>query len=452
MSRILKVNGDYRLQVAAGSSVPLSTVAITDTGGTFTCAFFTNGLVVGQAITITGTLSAGTILGTANYTNSAIFYIITTNGSTAFTLSATLGGAAIATTSSSGAITGTTFVVNSQGNIILDAQYNGKVTVLGDLDVKGTTTYIESTVTEIKDNILQLNYGQTGNGISSANSYVSGIEVQRGNYSAAQILFNEQVNHYDSLSGAQTTTNTAGSWSLKTAAGSTGGLQLRAIVSDGLSDIAFDMLSTTVKLAIVNVGGTIGVAGHNLETSGTNYGALNLQSYHVPNIKYLNNYVLSTYTGTPAGGQGVALTDRVMFPVVAGTTIANANASIKVSTGNIVFQVSQYTYATVDADGMTAGYVRMGGGNLINPQANTITNTSSNNLIITANNGYVEINAVTQLDNVTTSVTYNSNGTQIYSSSTVGPAKTGIYFVNASNQTKDELVSRSRAVLLSILL
>ena len=105
MSRILKVNGDYRLQVAAGSSVPLSTVAITDTGGTFTCAFFTNGLVVGQAITITGTLSAGTILGTANYTNSAIFYIITTDGSTTFTLSATLGGAAIATTSSSGAIT-----------------------------------------------------------------------------------------------------------------------------------------------------------------------------------------------------------------------------------------------------------------------------------------------------------------------------------------------------------
>jgi len=336
--------------------------------------------------------------------------------------------------------------VQSGGYIILDAQSTGTVTVLGNLDVKGTTTYIENTNTEIKDNIIQLNYGQTGNGISSANSYVSGIEVERGNYSAAQILFNEQVNHYDSLAGAEIT----GTWTLKTAGGTTEGLQLRTVVSDGLSDLAFDMLGSSHLLSIVNAGGTIGVAGHTITTSASNYGSSNLQPWHIPNVQYLQNYVLSTYVN--GGLQGVALTDKVMYPPTAGTTISNANSSIEANTGSIVFQISQYTYATVDSNGVTAGYVRIGGGNLISSQANTITNTSSNNLIITANNGYIEINAVTQLDNVGTSVTYNNTGTQIYSSSTVGPAKTGIYFTNASNHTPDELVSRNRAVLLSILL
>jgi len=142
-----------------------------------------------------------------------------------------------------------------------------------------------------------------------------------------------------------------------------------------------------------------------------------------------------------------------MYPVASTTTIANANSSIEANATNIVFQINQVSYATVSSNGITAGYVQIGGGSSGVPQWNTITNTSSNNLIITANNGYVELKAVTQLDNVSTSVTYNSTGTQIYSSATVGPGKTGIYFANASgSQTPDELISRNRAVLLSILL
>lgn len=330
-------------------------------------------------------------------------------------------------------------------SIILDTQSTGTVTVLGNLDVKGTTSYIESTNTEIKDNIIQLNYGQTGNGISSANSYVSGIEVERGNYSAAQILFNEQVNHYDALSGTEVT----GTWVATTAGGTLEGIQIRTLASDALADLAFDLQGGTHALAIVNSGGINGVSGHNLAADGANYGALALQPYHIPNVAYLNNYVASTYSGS---GQGTAIVDLVLYPATNGTTASNADTSIQAGSTNILFQVAQSTISTINSNGLTTGYVRIGGGLSTSAQYNTITNTSSNNLIITANNGYVEINAVTQLDNVSTSVTYNSTGTQIYSSSTVGPAKTGIYFTNASNQTSDELISRNRAVLLSILL
>jgi len=104
--------------VALTSSPALSTVAITGTAGQFSCASYST-LYVGQAITINGTLSAGTINGSATVT-AQTFYIIATNGTTTFTLSATLGGVAIATTSG-GTITGTTFGVNAQMNVTVNA-------------------------------------------------------------------------------------------------------------------------------------------------------------------------------------------------------------------------------------------------------------------------------------------------------------------------------------------
>jgi hypothetical protein len=75
----------------------LSTVAITGTGGTFSCASTT--LFVGQTLTLSGTAPAGGAQGSiTGYTNPSTYYIITTNGSTTFTLSATRGGTAITTT------------------------------------------------------------------------------------------------------------------------------------------------------------------------------------------------------------------------------------------------------------------------------------------------------------------------------------------------------------------
>jgi hypothetical protein len=65
----------------------LSTVVITGTAGQFSCASTT--LVVGQQITISGTLGGtGSITG---YVNPTTYYIIATNGTTTFTLSASGG-------------------------------------------------------------------------------------------------------------------------------------------------------------------------------------------------------------------------------------------------------------------------------------------------------------------------------------------------------------------------
>jgi len=86
----------------------LSSVAITGTGGTFSCAASTQPLYVDQEIVISGTLTgSGTITG---YTNPKTYYVIATNGTTSFTLSASLGGGAITTTA--GTTAGLTFTAD----------------------------------------------------------------------------------------------------------------------------------------------------------------------------------------------------------------------------------------------------------------------------------------------------------------------------------------------------
>ena len=88
------VAGDTLTMPGGGT---LATVQIVGTAGQFTCA--ANTLYVGMTVTISGTSGAtypasGSISG---YTNPTTYYIITTNGSTSFTLSATRGGGAITT-------------------------------------------------------------------------------------------------------------------------------------------------------------------------------------------------------------------------------------------------------------------------------------------------------------------------------------------------------------------
>lgn len=82
----------------------LTGVTIADTAGNFTCNANPT-LAVGQAVVIAGTLGGtGSITG---YTNPTTYYIIATNGSTTFQLSATLGGGNITTTA--GTPTGVTY-------------------------------------------------------------------------------------------------------------------------------------------------------------------------------------------------------------------------------------------------------------------------------------------------------------------------------------------------------
>jgi hypothetical protein len=126
------VGAVYGLGFAINAPAKLTAVAIAGTGGQFTCAAASVQLVVGQPVFISGTLTgAGSITG---YVNPKTYYIRTTNGSTSFELSASLGGPAITTTA--GTTTGLSFLLNPIG--IQGYSTSGSYYIIA---TNGTTTF-----------------------------------------------------------------------------------------------------------------------------------------------------------------------------------------------------------------------------------------------------------------------------------------------------------------------
>jgi len=91
----------------------------------------------------------------------------------------------------------TPFQSGVASNITLDTDYvytTGNLYVTGNLVVRGGTTEVVSNITKITDNIITLNSGETGNGVSTLGSY-SGLEIDRGTAPGGNVylLWNETV-------------------------------------------------------------------------------------------------------------------------------------------------------------------------------------------------------------------------------------------------------------------
>lgn len=78
--------------------------------------------------------------------------------------------------------TGGQLVIDVSGGVGAPPSSNGKVTILGNLDVIGTTSQIDSTDTNINDTTLTLNSGEPGSlsGAVTTNNGNSGIKISRG--------------------------------------------------------------------------------------------------------------------------------------------------------------------------------------------------------------------------------------------------------------------------------
>lgn len=129
--------------IKVATTPSLSTVAITGTAGQFSCD--PASLYIGQLINLSGSFTgSGSITGYSSPIGS--YYVIATNGSTTFTLSATKGGSAITTTA--GSTTGLTFTLstivsagNSAAYVTLDQINHYAVLEAWSID-GGATVYV----------------------------------------------------------------------------------------------------------------------------------------------------------------------------------------------------------------------------------------------------------------------------------------------------------------------
>jgi len=81
----------------------------------------------------------------------------------------------------------TPFSIGVASNITLDTDY---VYVTGNLTVQGNTTTVTSNNLVITDNVIVLNKGETGGGVTKGNA---GILIDRGSQIASQLQWNENL-------------------------------------------------------------------------------------------------------------------------------------------------------------------------------------------------------------------------------------------------------------------
>jgi hypothetical protein len=344
----------------------------------------------------------------------------------------------------------------SQSNYRIQTGYNGTITldtgpdagttyITGDLVVQGNTTSVNTSQLYIEDRLITLNKGG-GNTNPSAvypdwgivadaqTNKRSGIEVDRGAHpdGNAQLVFDEKVSYYD---GA-TSSETHGAFVLKTSASNTvTGLSLAGIVNNRAANFIFDLKNTGGMLRIANGG-----------TADDYYVHVSDDDNNIPNWKSITNYVTAS--------QGVATVDRLYFPPTAApgfedTKIQAFGSNIQFFVGHPGILNNQHIAATLSQNGLQV--------NRVNILDDAINNTGSNNLELRANNNNVEINSFLNLANQATFPVLSATKTQVFSNSAnIGPGKTGLFFKNSSTTGMtngvDELVSKNRAVLLSILL
>jgi hypothetical protein len=159
----------------------------------------------------------------------------------------------------------------------------------------------------------------------------------------------------------------------------------------------------------------------------------------VPNKKYIDDYVAS---GLVIVGQ--ADVDRIykgtgFNPVTVQTSIIADLSKLQflVRSGGTLNQRAQITSIGLDVDS-------------INVYDYTVQSTSVvNNLRLYAANSHIEVDGVLNLKNQTTEPLGTGGTNRMYSQSTMGSGKSGLFFVNST--LRDELVAKNRALLFSML-
>ena len=190
------------------------------------------------------------------------------------------------------------------GNITLDAGSTGNVKITGHLTVEGSTTSVTTTNTDITDNIITLNKGESTSQIS-ANSGQAGIEIDRGrnniNGGNAHLYFIEGIEWSDPVEDIVK----KGLFVFKTENQGICGIRTVSINTDGKD------------LYLINNGnGVISVTGT------SNYETHVLDDDHIPNKKYVDDKVGSGIRLTIASNKTLTVNNTLTLTGTDGSSVA----------------------------------------------------------------------------------------------------------------------------------
>ena len=307
---------------------------------------------------------------------------------------------------------------NDAGSIFLDTGNQiGQVYMTGNLVVKGTTTQVDATNLDLKDNIIVLNSGEQGAGVSLS---TAGIEIDRGSKPNTQFVFDETVSWNDPV----TQTIKQGGFKTRDINGGNIGLEVRSISTGG------------GDLYLINAGtGVISVSGTNA------YENQVTDDDDIPNKKYVDVQIAAQVAA--ADFQKIRDGSSSFTQMVVADFETTGLTSVASITVDGVNNVNFYDNRSELHD------LRIDGSRISTTTSNadlTLSAPGTGSVVI---DDQLQILTTTSPDDSAVDPAQPTDGLKIYAKSQ-GVGKTGLYYVN-SNNVRDEIISKNRSLLLSMI-
>ena len=311
--------------------------------------------------------------------------------------------------------------VQNGGQITLDTgSEEGTVVITGDLTVQGVTTTVETANMTIEDNIIVLNKGEAGAGITDP-SNSSGIEIDRGSLLNAFMVYDDNLT--DPI-------NTGGLFAFRLDGGTVSGIRTNHINTAG-SDLHLINAGT----GVITVSGTV------------NYEDQVTDDDDITNKRYVDDAISTAFATVflKQIGDGVVSPSSI---VVADSEPSPDGSGAALS--NITFSIDGNVVSTVYEDEWNFKDLRITG-----TAIETMTTDADDLLLRAWGTGSVRIDDTLHINStpgggdVLVEPIAPDDGAKIYVSDEY-TGKSGIFFVN-ENDTRDELVSKNRALLFGML-
>lgn len=329
--------------------------------------------------------------------------------------------------------------------IILDtgpAVAGGSVIVTGDLVVEGETFNVSTTNLDVADNIISLNNGEVGPGVTLV---YSGLEIDRGDTTSASpqnnasFLYDESIDAWIIAHGSA-----PGPFNFDAS-----NLKLKQILTNSATDSG-DLTLIGTGTGVVKVIGTV------------NYEDQVTHDDDLPNKKYVDSAILNNPTFQIVAPQlqdtRVAIADKDITP-----NLSSEPGSLAYFTATTTHSTYGESAVSVIVDGLLVGQfytnrfetgdLEIGGG----PERNEITSrasiTNENIFIRTQGTGKLQTNYALQLEKIGVTPAYVNDNVLIYAANP-GIGETGVWFQNDSatvSQRNGELISKNKALLFSML-
>lgn len=291
----------------------------------------------------------------------------------------------------------------------------GEVKVTGNLVVEGDTLTVSAENLQVNDNVIVLNYGETGAGVSLR---YAGIQVDRGTETPASIVYDENDDTFNIAKGSP-----EGLFNFSDSA-----IRTRYIRTNSDTDSG-DLTLIGTGVGVVKVSGTL------------NYEQQITEDDDIPNKKYVDDSIRDNPT--------FQIIDDDSRVIITEKDVAGSLDYLIDNTGYSSFGESAVSIL-VDGVLNSQFYTNRAVIQQLEFIDNEITNndTDGNIYLRTQGTGKLQTNYAIELEKIAVTPSYVADSVITFAQ-TPASGKTGLYFTNS--QGTDELISKNRALLFGMI-